>query len=74
MRRVVPYVFIVAAILLAATGVYDGFLQRPPEPRGFTVEAPEGNLGDFPVGKSVLTWRFTNNSKEARRIIGLAEK
>jgi hypothetical protein len=64
-------ILVVLALTLAGIGVY--FALSPPAGRpAFNIDQAERDLGEFPVGESVITFRITNSSNQPARIVGTA--
>ena len=72
MTRFFSWTFLLAAVGLAAVGLYS-FLYPAPDLPAFVISNGERDLGSQPVGKSRLTFDITNRSDVPRRILGLAE-
>jgi multidrug efflux pump subunit AcrA (membrane-fusion protein) len=73
MLRVLSWGCAVLALALAGWGGYLWLAPAPPPRPVFVVEAPERDLGDCPVGETLVTFRVTNQSDLPGRIIGLEE-
>ena len=72
MIRYLSWALFLVAMCLAGAGLYS-FLCPAPDLPAFAVPIAERDLGDRPVGKSILTYDITNQSDMPRRILGLAE-
>jgi hypothetical protein len=72
MFRWASLLFGILAVVMACWGAYLWLISSPDGPV-FVIEAPDRRLGKCPVGRSVLTFRITNQSEQPSEVLGLAE-
>jgi hypothetical protein len=64
--------FALAAVVLGGSAAYLWWYD-PPAKQAFVVASPKRELGELPLGASLVTFDITNQSDRPGRIIGLAE-
>ena len=74
MLRWIFILLVLTTVGLAGTGIYWWITDPSGPPRdSFTLDNPNRDLSEQPVGETLLSYRITNGSKQPRRILGLAE-